>query len=108
MSDMPTDMAKVTQMLDAGWEVRLYRDAMGSYTAEATHPDEAVLLKRTTEWRAVVKSHNNGCIDDEMLELSCPLDHLDTADFTPEQALTRMAYRTLGQHWEQDVAQSGA
>jgi hypothetical protein len=61
MSDTKVDFAKVTQLLDADWHVCLYRNQLGSYTAEAYH-------------------HGREEITD---------------DFTPEQALTRLAYKTI-------------
>lgn len=101
MSKIPADMAKVTQMLDAGWDVRIQKDPMGSYTVTAVHEDEARLRKVCGDWRAEIEKANP-TLDEELLDECCPMDHVDTADFTPEQALTRMAYRVLGQHWEDE------
>lgn len=73
MSDTKIDMAKVTQMLDSGWQVILFKNQMGSYTAQ--------------------------CLRNRQLPGT---DHLtgqecDTDDFTPEQALTRLAYEIHGE-----------
>ena len=64
MSDTIVDMAKVTQMLDAGWEVVLYRNRRGTYAALASKRKTGDITRR----------------------------EITTDDFTPEQALTRLAY----------------
>jgi hypothetical protein len=58
------DMPKVTQMLDSGWLVTLYKNELGSYTAEANRKGSKDII---------------------------------TDDFTPEQALTRLAYKVFGE-----------
>jgi len=58
------DMAKVTQMLDSGWNVKLFKNQLGSYTARGIHPNKKKEI---------------------------------TDDFTPEQALTRLAYKIHGE-----------
>jgi hypothetical protein len=45
VSDTAIDMAKVTQMLDAGWDVRLHRGAMGTYEVRARHPRPAIMRR---------------------------------------------------------------
>jgi len=65
MSQTLVDMPKVTQMLDTGWSVRLFKNQMGTYTAWGKH--EALGIK------------------------------VHTDDFTPEQALTRLAYKVRGE-----------
>ena len=80
MSDTIVDMAKVTQMLDTGHTVTLFRNELGSYTAIASRPprdDEANL--------------DLAEIDAEGLHV------IDTDDFTLEQALTRLAYKVHGE-----------
>jgi len=63
MSDTKVDFAKVNQLLDNGWTVKLFKNQLTTYTAEATN--EA--------------------------------DYIETDDFTPEQALTRLAYKVQGE-----------
>jgi hypothetical protein len=70
MSDTKIDFAKVTQMLDAGWQVVIFKNGIGSYTAKA---------KSTT-----VFAGQNAV-------------RFITDDFTPEQALTRLAYKIHGE-----------
>ncbi len=66
MSDTIVDMPKVTQSLDAGWRLTLFKNSLGAYTAIGTRDE----MHRTEEH--------------------------ETDDFTPEQALTRLAYKILG------------
>ena len=61
MSDTNVDFAKVTQLLDNDWVIRLWKNQLGSYSAQALGIDRTVL----------------------------------TDDFTPEQALTRLAYKVI-------------
>lgn len=63
MSDTKVDIPKVTQMLDAGWRILLFKNDIGSYTAQAMGSNPPRL-----------------CLTD---------------DFTPEQALTRLAYKAV-------------
>ena len=80
----PIDLAKVTQMLDARWNVKLWKNPVGTYTALA--------------YRLVM-------MDDEDHETDLSMEDLEdrdvekhiTDDFTPEQALTRLAYKVLGE-----------
>ena len=60
------DLAKITQMTDAGWRVELYKNALGSYTAVA--------------WRD-----------------ADPDTRVETDDFAPGEALTRLAHKVLGE-----------
>lgn len=53
----------LTQMLDCGWTVRLFKNQLGSYTA----------------WGKSLDGRK-----------------IDTDDFTPEQAMTRLAYKIHG------------
>lgn len=66
MSNTIVDMAKVTQMLDSGWTVKLFKNELHTYTAMARRANDRVYK-------------------------------LDTDDFTPEQALTRLAYKVHGE-----------
>ena len=71
MSDTLIDMPKVTQMLDAGWVVTLYKNELDSYTCTAS------------------REYVNNAADETVSFI--------TDDFTPEQALTRLAYKILGE-----------
>jgi hypothetical protein len=64
MSRTKVDFAKVCQMLDAQWHVELFKNALGTYTAQAGNSEGAAV---------------------------------ETDDFTPEQALTRLAYKIHGE-----------
>lgn len=37
MSETPKNADECKRLLDNGWEVRLFRNALGSYTAQAMH-----------------------------------------------------------------------
>jgi AraC-like DNA-binding protein len=74
MSNTIVDMPKVTQMLDAGWVVRIYMGENKEFLA-------------TTEQTAAEAVEDCDYHDGEVM----------TDDFTPEQALTRMAYKVHGQ-----------
>jgi len=69
MSDTIVDMPKVCQMLDNGWKVDLYKGGMGTYFCMASRPG-----KKGSKRELVM-----------------------TDDFTPEQALTRLAYKVCGE-----------
>lgn len=101
MSDTKVDMAKVTQMLDAGWLVRIWKGPMGSYEVRARHPrpgmyesllirleanapKDHMLLPGMSRMQTIEECHFD---DDEVM----------TDDFTPDQALTRMAYKVHGE-----------
>lgn len=96
VSDTIVDMPKVTQMLDAGWQVCIEKNSMGSYTVEAHHSNEDLKRRVAAKLEA---SHNNapnqtvGYKPD--FDWSDDRDWLHTDDFTPEQALTRMAYKCV-------------
>lgn len=40
MSDTKIDFAKVTQMLDNGWSIKLWKNGCGSYTAAANNHNQ--------------------------------------------------------------------
>ena len=82
MSDTIVDMPKVTQMLDAGWGVLLRRCSMGTYTAIACK--DLVVVQAWLE-------------DDDADPDGIPGAVIITDDFTPEQALTRLAYKIFGE-----------
>ena len=77
MSQTIVDLPKVAQMLDSGWQVRIWKNPLGSYTVEAGHPMSSVMA------RAAAMLDEDG--------------DFVTDDFTPEQALTRMAYKVFGE-----------
>lgn len=81
MSDTIVDMPKVAQMLDAGWYVQLCKNDLGTYTAAASHPNQEFMRRMVSKLRMTPE-------DD---------DGIDTDDFTPEQALTRLAYKVHGE-----------
>lgn len=97
MSDTIVDMPKVTQMLDAGWQVQIFKGPMGSYEVRATHPNGG--LKKSVA-KKLKATHN--AVPGQTLEYDRDFDWLNhqilmTDDFTPEQALTRMAYKVHGE-----------
>lgn len=78
MSDTRVDMAKVTQMLDAGWDVSLWKDGP-FYGASATHQNGDFILEVSAKL-------------EESLE-----DSVVSRDSTPQQVLTRLAYKVHGE-----------
>lgn len=101
MSKTIVDMAKVTQMLDAGWAVKLYRGPMGSYEVRAVHPNSVMRGKVLRALVASAPPHHMVFPDCSLAETieECHTDgdELMTDDFSPEQALTRMAYKIHGE-----------
>jgi hypothetical protein len=105
MSSTIIDMAKVKQMLDSGWRVRLWKNDMGSYEARARHRDEG----RMTVLKGMLMAGLPDDPDDYkalyggMTPLTVVEEYdfdgqwLMTEDFTPEQALTRLAYKVHGE-----------
>lgn len=89
MSDTIVDMAKVTQLLDAGWSVRLYRGGLGSYVAVASHENPAVMERAERIWSERYPDAMASCVDDD--------GEIVTDDFTPQQCLTRLAYKVHGE-----------
>lgn len=74
MSDTIVDMAKVTQLLDAGWSVRLYRGGLGSYVAVASHENPAVMERAEAE-----------CAEAAQNWMECP-DEGDMATYEAQRA----------------------
>jgi hypothetical protein len=96
MSTTIVDMPKLCQALDNGWMVTIEKNALGSYTAEATHPMQAAIDDANVKLRKQLNEAgwSNDDIDgNDMLETHSVL----TDDFTPEQALTRLAYKVHGE-----------
>lgn len=103
MSKTIVDMPKVCQMLDAGWRVRIYKGPMGSYEVRASHETRMPQVQKV-----LVEEMRNNC-QEFMRNMNMTADeaaqymHFDddnelmTDDFTPEQALTRMAYKVFGE-----------
>lgn len=97
MSDTRVDLAKVTQMLDAGWEIECFKNQLNTYTVLAFHPSYRVRNRVSDQLRRFFKEN---CV---VVGLTYSRDQdwtgqkLETDDFTPEQALTRMAYKVFGE-----------
>lgn len=70
MSDTPKLADECKKLLDNGWTIDLYKNALGSYTAVARRPDE--------------------CLGDEVP------DEQITDDFEPSQALYRLTEKVFG------------
>lgn len=105
MSDTITDFAKVTQMLDAGWSVCIEKNELGSYSAEARHL-RGFVMKRVRQKLIAGMESDRKSMREQGLELEDVVDsaHFNDAcsavvtdDFTPEQALTRLAYKVHGE-----------
>ena len=93
MTDTAVDHAKITQMLDAGWKVLVYKGPMGSYEVRATHEREGMVPR-------VMDRLREAWPDDAMPfneEYHTDAGAVMTDDHTPEQALTRMAYKIFGE-----------
>lgn len=111
VSGTPTDLAKITQMLDSGWEVTLRRGGMSGYVAEARTGDvERWKLIRDKYLAAVLADKASDEDSSFIVRLILDVDFcdeglIDTDDFTPEQALTRLAYKVLGEicPWGEEV-----
>ncbi len=101
MSGTITDFPKVTQMLDAGWDVRIYKGPLGSYEARARHPKPKIMANvRRLLVRGVLcnpELRKSAAEAEEYVEENDFHDgELMTDDFTPEQVLTRIAYKVHG------------
>jgi hypothetical protein len=89
MSKTIVDFPKVTQMLDAGWTVVLVKNGLGSYTACGTHASRGMVMATQEKLVASALPEMKGLVRE-----SFDSDFaIDTDDFTPEQALTRLAYK---------------
>lgn len=103
MSKTIVDLPKVAQMLDAGWQVRIYKGGMGSYEVRARHENDdrmSALVKKLVEGMSEDKTFlktMNMTAEEAVFECDFHGDELMTDDFTPEQALTRMAYKVFGE-----------
>ena len=99
MSDTIVDMPKVTQMLDAGWVVQIERGGMGGYVARARHDNLGIWERAKGVCLTQTIAFGNDA--DTAREINdadwCTPGDVDTEDFTPEQALTRLAYKVHGE-----------
>lgn len=103
MSDTIVDMAKVTQMLDAGWQVFIYKGGLGSYEVRARHDNDRVMAE-TKRRLVATMSENHSFLAETKKTAEEAVEMVDfddvslmTDDWTPEQALTRMAYKVHGE-----------
>lgn len=99
MSNTKVDLPKVCQALDNGWTITLFRNGLGSYTAVGEHENLDIWSRCRDKWLA-------GLIDagwtKEAAESLVDTDfdtegRIETDDFTPEQAATRLAYKIHGE-----------
>lgn len=94
MSTTIVDMPKVAQMFDAGWKVEIWKNEIGSYTAEAVHQRPFIVSRVKKKLIDAAPEKMRNLVE---LDLAEPDDGLMTDDFTPEQALTRLAYKVHGE-----------
>lgn len=85
-------------MLDNGWQVLVWKNPRGSYTAQGVHKSYEVWIRAKT---SVLEKLKTKWPESEAVDLVnhdfCDEGAIDTDDFTPEQALTRLAYKVHGQ-----------
>ena len=99
------DLAKVSQLLDAGWTVELFRNELGTYTASGIPKDPARLHALRERRVGFQKRRADGTwepllLNEQQTELlfgEWDEDQLHTDDFSPEAALTRLAYKAFGE-----------
>lgn len=84
-------------MLDSGWEVECFKNQMDTYTVRGFHPDKRVRNRVADALRAFFEKHCviEGLKYDRLQDWEG--DRLETDDCTPEQALTRLAYKVFGE-----------
>jgi hypothetical protein len=99
MSDTIVDMPKVAQMLDAGWIVQLERGGMCGYVARGRHTNYALWSRSVEKIRQqCIREGNSPEFASEVIKIDFDTPgEMDTDDFTPEQALTRLAYKVQGE-----------
>ncbi len=99
MSNTSNNMAQVSKMIDAGWRVTgLWKNDMGTYSATATNENKLRIKVAYEKWCKLSASSTS--VDDEMNWESFynhDEDEVVTDDFTPEQALVRLAYKVFGE-----------
>ncbi len=92
MSNTIIDMPKVTQMLDAKWIVKIWKNDMGSYSAKATHGKPEMIETANRKLIASAPRESRDIVAED-----CKINSVITDDFTPEQALTRLSYKVHGE-----------
>lgn len=100
MSKTLVDLAKISQMLDSGWTVRLFKNSMGSYSAEARH-DKPEMVRRAND--ILGRMLKDSGFTDEMVADILEQDRIETDDFTPEAALSRLSYKVHGEILEAEA-----
>ena len=73
MSDTPKLADECKKLLDSGWEIKLFKNQLGSYTARARRPTTKPHPKRPTLFKVV-----------------------ETEDFEPSQVLYRLTEKVFG------------
>jgi hypothetical protein len=91
VSNTIVDMPKLCQMLDNGWRVRLRKNRRGTYTAYGYHPGPAVWQRAKDGFLSLVAEKYREAVADDW---GIP-GLVVTDDFTPEQSLTRLAYKCV-------------
>ena len=97
MSTTSSNMAQVSKMIDAGWRVTgLWKNEMATYSATATHENVALIDRAYAKWKAIPTAFP---MDDDDIHDSFyhGENEVGTDDFTPEQALVRLAYKVYGE-----------
>lgn len=92
MSDTRVDMAKVTQMLDGGWLVQIEKQSIGSYLVRATHRTQELVSRANKKIIEAASPQNRDMVEEYLSD-----GEISTDDFTPQQALTRLAYKVHGE-----------
>ena len=97
MSKTSNNMAQVSKMIDAGWRVTgLWKNGLGTYSAAATHENGQLIERAYAKWKAIPTAFP---IDEDDMHVSFfhGENEVATDDFTPEQALVRLAYKVFGE-----------
>lgn len=99
MSKTIIDMPKVAQMLDSGWMVTLHKNRLGDYIANGVHKSKSVWRRaRNRLFEQYILSGFERLRASELVDAIFDDECSVTADdFTPEQALTRLAYKIHGE-----------
>ena len=107
MSTTPVSDPKISQMLDSGWCVDIFKNGLGTYTATATTENKEAWLRARSKWvDGLSKAWPN---DPEICEQFADNDFeqngdnkfcVETEDHTPTQTLTRLAYKVHGEYLE--------
>jgi hypothetical protein len=89
------DEAMVVGMLKAGWHVKLFANAIGSFTALATHARESVASQAHDGVQQMIQDPSMAT-EYARQRLRQPKT-IETDDRTPELAIIRLAYKVHGQ-----------